>query len=100
MSVHSDKNFEGYKYIKNSIGYTQGVRDAIAAQVAAKGKRTSGACNASMPAPISEMVRYSDLFKDPNFVRNLKPSFAELEKDYEHNKESELWLPFEIVKNL
>jgi hypothetical protein len=41
-----------------------------------------------------------DLFKDPEFVRNLKPKFAEIEKDYEHNKESQMWIPFEIVRNL
>lgn len=40
------------------------------------------------------------LFKDPEFVRSLKPAFKELEKDYEHNKESKLWIPFEIVRNL
>ena len=41
-----------------------------------------------------------DQFKDPDFVRSLKPEFAELEKDYERSKESDIWLLFEIVKNL
>ncbi|KAG4105144.1 hypothetical protein H8356DRAFT_1636667 [Neocallimastix lanati (nom. inval.)] len=40
------------------------------------------------------------LFKDIDFVKSLKPEFAELEKDYKNTKESDKWLLFEIVKNL
>lgn len=37
---------------------------------------------------------------DPSFVKNLKQGFAEIEKDYEYMKGSDMWLPFEIVRNL
>ncbi len=37
---------------------------------------------------------------DPNFVRSLKPAFAEASRAYAHNKESEQWIPFAIVENL
>ncbi|MBO7537049.1 MAG: hypothetical protein J6T29_01775 [Alphaproteobacteria bacterium] len=84
LSVYNDK--------KN---YHQAVRGAIATQVAVvRGYERER-------YGISDIVKYnSTLFKDPEFVRSLKPAFKELEKDYEHNKESELWLPFEIVRNL
>jgi len=50
---------------------------------------------------INEMIyRHSKLFNDPDFVRSLKPGFAEIEKDYPKTRECDIWLPFEIVKNL
>ena len=50
---------------------------------------------------ISRMVsRNQDLFRDPDFVINLKPGFAEASKLYENNKNSEIWIPFAIVENL
>ena len=74
------------------------IRKAIVDQVSAIGGRIP---NDGGEYSISNMVSSnSGLFKDPKFVRSLKPAFKELEKDYEHNKESELWLPFEIVRNL
>ena len=86
---------------KDSDFYSQKVRDAIAAQLMTKGRQTTSSWGGKLPAPISEMVeRNQALFKDPEFVRSLKPAFKELEKDYEHNKESEMWIPFEIVRNL
>ena len=89
-------------------GYYQKVYDAVAAQVVAAKKEqpqtgfSLGSSNSAIiPKSISEMVSQNPvLFKNPDFVRKLKPAFAELEKDYEHNKESELWVPFEIVRNL
>ncbi|MBO6056138.1 MAG: hypothetical protein J6P84_04115 [Alphaproteobacteria bacterium] len=38
--------------------------------------------------------------EDPNFVKKLKQGFAEIEKDYEYNKGTDMWIPFKIVKNL
>ncbi|MBO4405754.1 MAG: nucleoporin [Alphaproteobacteria bacterium] len=101
LATYNDKIWDGSKrkYVNNPDGYNQAVRDAIATQIAvAKGKTVYGK---TTPLPIPEMVKYnSNLFRDPEFVKSLKPAFAEIEKDYEHNKESEMWIPFEIVKNL
>lgn len=107
LSVYTDgkvksSDYAGsyYKNI-NDGGYTQKVRDAIAAQLMTKGRQTISSWGGKLPAPISEMVeRNQALFKDPEFIRSLKPAFKGLEKDYEHNKESEMWIPFEIVRNL
>ena len=44
--------------------------------------------------------RNSNLFKDPEFVRSLKPEFSKLEKNYERIVGFEEWIPFEIVRNL
>jgi len=81
-----------------NTGYTQKVREAIAAQVAAKGGKTAD--NLGTLSIVSMVYKNQDLFKDPEFVRSLKPGFAELEKNYAHNKESQMWIPFEIVRNL
>ncbi|MBO7641903.1 MAG: hypothetical protein J6S86_01925 [Alphaproteobacteria bacterium] len=104
---------EGFIAFGSKLGLDQGyyrkVCDAVAAQiVAAKKERTQtgsgfsfGNSSSATPKSISAMVSQNlSLFKNPDFVRKLKPAFKELEKDYEHNKESELWLPFEIVRNL
>ena len=61
------------------------IRDAIYAQFRDKKEKRQ---------PLSFLI------KDPDFVKSLKPAFAELEKDYEHNKESDMWILFEIVRNL
>lgn len=37
---------------------------------------------------------------DPSFVKNLKQGFAGIGKDYEYTKGTDLWIPFEIVRNL
>lgn len=106
LETYTDKdrgNSYNNDYRTNPNGYGQKVRDAIAAQVAAKGKSISiNNYNASIPAPISEMVSRNSLFKDPEFVRSLKSDFAKLEKDYEESRiaGSDKWLPFEIVRNL
>lgn len=104
LETYTDKHGSSNDYRTNPNGYGQKVRDAIAAQVAAKGKSISiNNYNASIPAPISEMVsRNPGLFKDPEFVKSLKSDFAKLEKDYEESRivGSDKWLPFEIVKNL
>ncbi|MCR4623616.1 MAG: hypothetical protein K5780_03100 [Alphaproteobacteria bacterium] len=92
----------------SDLGYYQKVYDAVEAQVveAKKEQPQTGVSlgrsnNSAIPKSISGMVSQNPtLFKNPDFVRKLKPAFAELEKDYEHNKGSELWLPFEIVRNL
>lgn len=89
-------------------GYYQKVYDAVAAQiVAAKKERTQtgagfslGSSSATSKSILGMVSQNPTLFKNPDFVRKLKPAFKELEKDYEHNKESELWLPFEIVRKL
>ena len=101
LSIHTDKRYSGHGYDDNTNGYSQKVRDALSVQVAARGERTTSPYNPKRSASISDMVsKNSALFKDPDFVKSLKPAFAELEKDYEHNKESEMWIPFEIVRNL
>ncbi|MBO7453877.1 MAG: hypothetical protein J6T91_00625 [Alphaproteobacteria bacterium] len=80
-----------------NVDYTKKVRDAIVAQVSAKGGQIRDGRLFSIPQIVSQN---SALFKDPEFVKGLKPAFKELEKDYEHNKESEPWILFEIVRNL
>lgn len=80
-----------------NVDYTKKVRDAITAQVSAKGGQIRDGRLFSIPQIVSQN---SALFKDPEFVKGLKPAFKELEKDYEHNKESEPWILFEIVRNL
>ena len=73
-------------------------RNAIADQVSAKrGNISLGSRSYS----ISQMVKGNPtLFKDPKFVRSLKSGFATIEKNYEHNRESDICLVFEIVRNL
>ncbi len=61
------------------------IRDAIYAQFRDKKEKRQ---------PLSFLI------KDPEFIRSLKPAFKELEKDYAHNKESDMWILFEIVRNL
>ena len=101
LSAYNDKKYDGNRYVNNTDGYNQAVRDAIATQVAVRRGRTTSYNNKNISVSISEMVRYnSALFKDPEFVKSLKPAFAELSKYYEYNKESEMWIPFDIVKNL
>ncbi|MCR4555646.1 MAG: hypothetical protein K5766_02445 [Alphaproteobacteria bacterium] len=90
------------------VDYTQKVCDAVATQVvAAKQTQTGGgtfvfgASSSTTSQSIPGMILQNPtLFKDPEFVRSLKPAFQGLEKDYERYKESELWIPFEIVRNL
>ncbi|OUM59466.1 hypothetical protein PIROE2DRAFT_14991, partial [Piromyces sp. E2] len=48
----------------------------------------------------SVVLHNSNLFKDLEFVRRLKPSFERVSRQYENLKETDKWLPFEIVKNL
>jgi len=102
LAAYNDKIWDSRgKDVDNADGYNQAVRNAIATQVAVRKGRTTSYNNKNKSASISEMVKYnSALFKNPDFVRKLKPAFKELEKDYEHNKESEMWIPFEIVGNL
>lgn len=84
--------------ILKGFSYSQIVRGVIAAQLTLKEKNAVWRGN---QMTIYDMVNsYGDLFKDPEFVRGLKSGFAEASKEYEHNKESEKWMPFEIVKNL
>lgn len=101
---------------KCGIFYLQKVRDAMEAQVKSWNKPVNTAATAHpfyafcfkdgsssirSSHNISGLIQSKlSLFEDPEFVRSLKPAFKELEKDYEHNKESELWIPFEIVRNL
>lgn len=85
-------------YDTNNNNYFEKVRNVIAAQFVSKGKKISyDYSRYSIPALVRNH-EYS--FKDPEFVRGLKPGFAQLEKDYEHNKESDMWILFEIVRNL
>ena len=108
LSTYTDRRYDHGSYLDNNEGYPQKIREAITSQVAAKGGQTTRSVrdsfrnkNVDVPSSISDLVsQNSALFKDPDFVRSLKPGFAGLEKDYEHNKQSELWLPFEIVRNL
>ena len=90
---------------KHSDSYNQTVRDTIADQL----KKVGGIITetvyingtATWSLPISRLVsRNQDLFKDPNFVISLKSGFEETSKLYENNKNSEMWIPFAIVKNL
>lgn len=92
-------------------GYYQKVCDAVATQVvAAKQTQTGragtfvfGASSSTTSQSIPGMILQNPtLFKNPDFVRKLKPVFEGVEKDYEESRiaGSELWLPFEIVRNL
>ncbi len=48
-----------------------------------------------------EIIMYNaGKLSDPSFVKKLKQDFADIEKDYEYTKGTDLGLPFEIVKNL
>jgi len=48
-----------------------------------------------------DIIRYNDRkLEDPSFVKNLKQGFAEIEKDFEYTKGTDMWLPFKIVRNL
>lgn len=81
--------------------YSQRFFDDVSAQVVNKGGFSFGGSVSNRL--ISQMISNNlSLFKDPEFVRSLKPSFAELEKDYEGSRIAgfEEWLPFEIVRNL
>lgn len=103
LSLYNDRGDISFNIPSTISGYSQKVRDAIATQVAASGKKTSylDRRGTVVPYNIWDMAKNnSDLFKNPEFIKSLKPAFAELEKDYEHNKESEMWIPFEIVRNL
>ncbi len=87
-----------FSFILKSVEFSQKVRDVIGAQLTLKEKNAVWRVN---QMTIYEMVNcYGYLFKNPEFVRGLKSGFAEASKEYEHNKESEKWMPFEIVKNL
>ena len=62
-----------------------------------------GSSNSTTSQSIPGMILQNPtLFKNPDFVRKLKPAFEGVEKDYEESRiaGSELWLPFEIVRNL
>ena len=91
----------------SDLVYYQKVYDAVAAQIVAAKKEqpqtgfSLGSSNSAIPKSISDWVSQNPtLFRNPEFVKRLKSAFAAIEKDYEHNKESELWIPFEIVRNL
>ena len=61
--------------------------------------RAKGISDTVIPA---NTVFFSALLRDPEFVRGLKKQFADIEAKWRGVKtnESEMWIPFEIVKNL
>jgi hypothetical protein len=90
---------------KYSDSYDQTIRDIIADQL----KKVGGIITetvyingtATWHLPISRLIsRNQERFKDPSFVIKLKPGFAQVSKLYENDKNSEIWIPFAIVKNL
>ncbi len=48
----------------------------------------------------THIVFFQDLLRDPEFVRGLKKGFAGIEASWKPVKESEMWILFEIVRNL
>ena len=59
----------------------------------------------NMPKPWIDFDYYSpdnivSPFRNTEFVKSLKPEFAAIEKDYERNKESDIWFLFEIIRSL
>jgi len=98
LSIYNDKYIIDHLSRKsiNDIGYNQNVYNAI------KGVLTKeSTANYESVWCISSMVsKNMYLFKDPEFVKKLKPSFEKVSKEYEDYKKSDKWLPFEIVKNI
>ena len=90
-----------YLYLNTSI-YDKKFRDIIISKVKSSGKiQTYVRGSRSEPLTALDLIlnkRY--LFKDLDFVRNLKPEFSEISEKYEYNKESDIWIPFEVVKNI
>ena len=76
------------------IGFSSHIVSAINRQIKAK-----GISDTVIPA---NRVFFSALLRDPEFVRGLKKEFANIEAQWRGDKakESEMWIPFEIVKNL
>lgn len=86
----------------NTSIYDKKFRDIIISKVKSSGKiQTYVRGSRSEPLTALDLIlnnRY--LFKDLDFVRNLKPEFSKISEKYECNKESDIWIPFEVVKNI
>jgi len=81
---------------ENYYNYDKSVCDVIAEQMMEKGY-----LNNFGEYSILYMISIAtNQFTDPEFVKTLKPGFAKIEKNYKKTKESIIWVPFEIVRNL
>ena len=90
-----------YLYLNTSI-YDKKVRDIVISEVKlngeiqtyVRGSRTEPSSNLDL------ILRNRYLFKDLDFVKSLKSEFAKVSGNYKYNRESDVWLPFEIVRNI
>lgn len=88
-----------FEKIKSKSGCEELVRSGIFSSILSDLYNTMGRPTFSLYYPSAFTIN-SHLLKDPEFVRNLKKPFAIAETSQKPSKESELWLPFEIVRNL
>ena len=79
-------------HFRSFSGFSSDIVRAINRQISAK-----GISDEFIPA---NRVFFSVLLRDPEFVRGLKKEFASIEAGWKPVKESEMWIPFEIVRNL
>ncbi|KAG4090162.1 hypothetical protein H8356DRAFT_641352 [Neocallimastix lanati (nom. inval.)] len=96
---------------KYSNLYNEKLKSIIVDQLTQKGGITTDIGNVKVMGgrviqkerslPFRYIIAYNeDLFKDPNFVINLKHEFAKASKSFVNYKNSEIWIPFAIVENL
>lgn len=100
VKIRTEKSVEKGKFRSNLITYLHNgcclskLGNVLVNQVRSRNGKISLNSHIS-----SIVVDNKDLFKDLDFVRSLKPKFAEIEKNCER-KETSKWPAFEIVKNL